>query len=208
MNHAPLLFLDFDGVLHPGSVQAGDAFSRGSLLDRALDGLHVEIVISSSWRFHMSRENLLVRLPQSVARRVVGTTGAAIVGRWARYQEILAWVDRHRCGAEWRALDDANYEFPDPCPELIACSPRRGFGPKEAEILREWLKGIAASTRPPSDPAANLTAEAPSRRQSPSSSDRTIRRLTPAEIESLRREFEASGRWMEEMIRSGKIKDL
>ena len=41
--------------------------------------------------------------------------------------------------ADWRALDDARLEFPSPCPELIACDPRRGFRPDQAVALRTWL---------------------------------------------------------------------
>ena len=141
MNHAPLLFLDFDGVLHPGSGLAGGAFTCASLLEQTLQGLDVDVVVSSSWRFHAAHEQIVRWLPQGLALRVVGTTGAAIVGRWARYQEILAWVDQHRRGADWRALDDALMEFPPDCPQLIPCSPRRGFGAEEAQVLRMWLNG-------------------------------------------------------------------
>ena len=147
VTHAPILFLDFDGVLHPGSGQEGNAFSCASLLDQALERSEVDIVISSSWRFHASLEHIVGWLPQGLSRRVVGVTGDAFIGRWARHQEILAWVERHRRGADWRALDDATIEFPEACKQLIACSPRIGFSEREARVLRAWLQESGSMSR-------------------------------------------------------------
>ncbi len=135
----PVLFLDIDGVLHPGSGMESGLLCRAKELEAALLGFEVRIVVSSSWRFHMAMDGILKQLPPDIARRVVDATGEAHVGRWPRYNEIRRWVERHARFADWRALDDARLEFPSPCPELIACDPRRGFGPDQAVALRTWL---------------------------------------------------------------------
>ena len=59
-------------------------------------------------------------------------------------------------------------------------------------------------------PNANAGSEGsqPSRTQGSPTAAVGIRRLTPSEIESLKREFKASGEWMAAMLRSDKIKDL
>ncbi len=139
MSITPLLFLDIDGVLHPGSGLGDTRLIRANELEIALDGFSVQVVISSSWRFHLQMVEILEDLPAVLARRVVGATGPAHIGRWARYHEIKAWLDRHAPLADWRALDDAVFEFPKPCPQLIACHPQEGFGPRQAQELARWL---------------------------------------------------------------------
>ena len=52
---AKYLYLDFDGVLHPNSFDKGKAFCLMPLLERALSGSDVRIVVSSSWRHHESK---------------------------------------------------------------------------------------------------------------------------------------------------------
>lgn len=84
-----LLFLDFDGVLHPTSGSDANLFCRADSLLEALEGADCAIVISSSWRHHHDMPSLLALLPQRLGARVVGATGAAYVGRWPRYNETL-----------------------------------------------------------------------------------------------------------------------
>lgn len=48
----------------------------------------------------------------------------------------------------------------------------------------------------------------PSPKHGSSSPSATVRRLTPSELESMRREFQQSMDWAREMIRTGRIKDL
>lgn len=139
----PLLFLDFDGVLHPGSGVDSGFLCRASDLEEALSGHDLRIVVSSSWRFHMEMEEIVGMLPPGLAQRVVGVTGEAHIGRWPRFHEIRAWVQAQEPLANWRALDDARLEFPSPCPELIACDPRTGFGVEQAGELRRWLRAAA-----------------------------------------------------------------
>ena len=113
------LFLDFDGVLHSAN-QPGTVFTQVQLLEQALAGSPCQLVISSSWRFHHSLDELKQRLPVSLADRVVGTTGPALALKHARYQEIKAYLDhRGKSLANWRALDDAVLEFPKECEQLI-----------------------------------------------------------------------------------------
>lgn len=134
-----LIFLDFDGVLHPTSIELGPLFCRAGLLIEVLEGTDCQIVISSSWRHHDDLAELLTRLPAALAGRVVGTTGAAHVGRWARHHEILQYLRDRALHTDWRALDDSVMEFPPGCPELIACDPSVGLGPGQCSRIRQWL---------------------------------------------------------------------
>ena len=42
-------------------------------------------------------------------------------------------------GTNWVAGDDARFEFPEPCEQLIHCDGGRGMGPEQCEIIRQWL---------------------------------------------------------------------
>ena len=133
-----LLFLDFDGVLHPTHFAGEDPFNRVTLLEEALVDANLGIVISSSWRFTHSIEKLQKILPKTISSLVVGSTGVPVIGKHPRFHEIMAYL--HSYGqADWRALDDSYWEFPSPCPQLIRCNSNTGIGSKELAILSAWL---------------------------------------------------------------------
>ncbi len=129
-------------------------FTCAPALVEAIGHHELRIVVSSSWRFHRSADEIASSLPAALARRIVGQTGEAHVGRWARYHEVKRWLEMHEPEALrsspgwWRALDDAVFEFPGNCSELIACSPREGFGPRQAATLLSWLAGWAGTAAP------------------------------------------------------------
>lgn len=135
-----LIFLDFDGVLHPSSDDGGPAFRKAPLLAKTLHGLECDIVISSSWRFHHALDVITGKLPDELSNRIIGTTGPAVEGAYARHKEILAWIQKNPAEYEWRALDDSRWEF-NQCAELIPCDPTLGITEKEAGLLRAWLGG-------------------------------------------------------------------
>ncbi len=135
-----LVFLDFDGVLHPTSAGPSDLFCQAALLEEVLLGTDCGIVISSSWRHHDPLPEIVARLPRSLQPIVVGATGDPFIGRWPRYNEIKTYIRHHAVGANWRALDDSWIEFPPNCPELIACDPNIGFDRAQEEKLRAWLE--------------------------------------------------------------------
>ena len=56
------LFLDFDGVLHSMSGYRDQPFCRLPLLEEVLVNTDVDIVISSSWRFQYSLDELAGKL--------------------------------------------------------------------------------------------------------------------------------------------------
>ena len=134
---SPLLYLDFDGVLHP--TTGNDLFCRMHLLEKALIGKDCQIIISSSWRFHQPFTYLLGLFPESLRGQVAGVTGDAFVGRWPRHSEILIDASNRGAQGRWRALDDSWIEFPKDCPELIRCNPNSGMGSKESAELASWL---------------------------------------------------------------------
>lgn len=136
-----LLFLDFDGVLHPNFCTADDFFSCSSHLVSALDGFadDVGIIVSSSWRFQWPTEVLLRKMPGPLSKMVDGFTPEVEPGKHQRYREIRAYLRCHRIQPDWRALDDAANEFPSDCSQLLQCNGRKGLDEAIAAQVRRWL---------------------------------------------------------------------
>ena len=139
MPHRKIVYLDFDGVLHPTSPVTEGLFSRAHLLEPLFNDGLASIVISSSWRFTHLLPALKAKLPDSLAKCVIGMTGDAMTGKHARYQEIIHHTKELEPGISWCALDDSYWEFPTGCKELIRCNPNTGIGPKEVKLLATWL---------------------------------------------------------------------
>ena len=136
-----LLFLDFDGVLHPTLCDSAAYFCEGWRLHRAIveSGVDLELVISSSWRFHHPINELQGFLLPDIGRLVVGVTPSVTPGRYQRYREIKGFLESYRRSPDWRALDDSAFEFPIPCPQLFLCNGSIGMDDRIASEIRTWL---------------------------------------------------------------------
>jgi len=134
-----ILFLDFDGVLHPSSLGSDPLFSKASLLSMALYDVDLPIVISSSWRFTHSIKELKGKLPSEIAKKIIDVTGPAVIGKHPRYNEIINYLANQKDITDWRALDDSYWEFPSPCPQLIRCNSNTGINIREINAITDWL---------------------------------------------------------------------
>jgi hypothetical protein len=72
MNATKTLFLDFDGVLHPNLGKPDELLKQLPPMSAVLEGCDVRIVISSSWRFHNTLDEILAQLPVGVRNQVIG----------------------------------------------------------------------------------------------------------------------------------------
>ena len=134
-----VLFLDFDGVLHPTPLADADQPLR--LLPHLRALLHgradVGLVVHSTWRY--------VYRPRELAE-LLATAGAPVLGatpRGPRHESILWWLHLNPLVTEYVILDDDAREFPDPLPpELIVCDPADGIlTPGVLDRLGRWLDG-------------------------------------------------------------------
>jgi len=135
-----VLFLDFDGVLHPTHSVSDAPFNRIDLLEEAISDVSLDIVISSSWRFTHNLEKMQRILPKSISNLIIGCTGDPVIGKHPRFNEIQAFLISNGL-SNWKALDDSYWEFPTPCPQLIRCNPNTGITKKEVLQLKQWLSG-------------------------------------------------------------------
>ena len=139
------LFLDFDGVLHPGLCEPGDHFCKLPVLEEVLrDHPWVQVVISSRWRHTQSAEELRQLFAHDIRPRIVDVTPPAKAGvPFARYAEISAWLAlNNRQSDPLIALDDYVYEFPKDCANLLLCNSGKGLTDELAAELGRRLRTL------------------------------------------------------------------
>ena len=133
-----ILFLDFDGVLHPMPGKALSVFCRLELLEVALARHpHVKIMVSSSWR---------ETYPQDVLHDMLGDLGPRFIGvtpllKASRHCEILAAMEAYP-GIPYIILDDDALLFKTGCPQLLLCNPSIGL---DEETIAELDRRIQAA---------------------------------------------------------------
>lgn len=144
-----VLFLDFDGVLHPFFPRADlpDAENQHlSYVPRFAAVLRdhpaVRVVIASDWRKHHTLDELRSLLGPELGQRVIGTTPVLDkVGMdWTghRQREAMAFLQAEDLiGVRWIALDDDPENYLPEAP-LILCVD--GFRDEEETLLRDLLK--------------------------------------------------------------------
>lgn len=150
-----ILFLGFDGVLHPEPCfKTEHLFCRQHLLENLLRGLpDIAIVISSSWREIGNLIDLRSLFSPDIARRIIGITP-----RWQefphlfqqvgyqRQTEVEAWLRQSRMTwAKWVAVDDKPWLFKPSLSNLVCCKPDVGLNDAAITILRAKLCSAAGS---------------------------------------------------------------
>ena len=145
-----ILFLDFDGVLHPDPCRDGARlFENAPRLAEALSEFpHVVLVLSTAWRQGASYQQLVEQLPEPLRERVIGVTPnfsdfapAAALVPYRRQAECMYWMRQNRVqDHSWLALDDRPSEFTAYCENLIGCDPQSGFDDAASERLRSALQ--------------------------------------------------------------------
>ncbi len=127
-----ILFLDFDGVLHPDEVfmsrkipggvelrcDGHDLFEHAELLAELLEPHQdVRIVLSTSWVHALSFSRAKERLPERLRSRVKSATWHSAGNKYewhslTRYQQILKYVNWHNI-TNWLAIDNDDHGWPD-----------------------------------------------------------------------------------------------
>lgn len=133
----PILFLDFDGVLHPEHCHESQHFCCLPLLEcvvRQVPGC--ALVITSTWRLQFPLECLRQRFSQDVADRIVGVTPKfmelanvpdTLVG-YEREAEYHAWLSAHHAVHQpWLAVDDRAWLYRPFCRSLFLVNGRMGL---------------------------------------------------------------------------------
>ena len=159
-----ILFLDFDGVLHPEIAQRPiDLLNRLPLVEEVMREFPgVEIVISSAWRLKYANPiEALVELRKhfspDIASRVVGVTpdhtkmddhdSPEGLSRFTRHWECEAWMRANRLpGTRWMAMDDRVYMFRPFTEHLMAFDRLVAFTQDHQDSLRAYLVALTSGT--------------------------------------------------------------
>jgi hypothetical protein len=141
---APLvLFLDFDGVLHPDPCFNEPEFSSLHLVEAVLANFpSVEIVVSSAWRTYHTLAELREFLGPTLGPRIVGLTPdleLAVVA-FPRQTECETWLRAHRPDSLWIAIDDRDWWFKPNIPNLLLTDCTVAFRLEHAEPLRKLIE--------------------------------------------------------------------
>jgi hypothetical protein len=141
-----ILFLDFDGVLHPDPCY--DTRRLFEHAPRLVDVLNefgeVCVVLSTSWRSTKSLDALTAPLPAGLCERVIGAT--PLFSSFAPPPHLMPYRRQAECAQwlhvngqtqrDWIALDDRPSWFSPACEHLIACDSQAGFDQEAAGRLR------------------------------------------------------------------------
>lgn len=140
-----VLFLDFDGVLHP-QEHGGELFCRRPLLWDILRARpQVRVVFSTAWREKYALEELVAFATagggEDLAARFVGVTPIHPLDLAEecrhREKECLAWLAANRHGGPWLAVDDVEQWFS--CPQLYLVDCETGLTAEDAARIIERL---------------------------------------------------------------------
>lgn len=129
-----VIFLDFDGVLHPDAVVKptkkpielrvpGQLMMHSQILENIFNHFDVSIVLSTSWVRSIGFYKTVKTMPTALAGRVIGATwhsnmvdkvaypyssgryAADPFNHWSRFEQIDNYVERNNV-EDWLAIDD------------------------------------------------------------------------------------------------------
>ena len=148
-----LLFLDFDGVMHPCGCAIDRYFCHLELLEAWLRHRPgVGIVISSSWREAHAVDEMQGFFSQDLQQRILGATPLIRCDSWLQHDggpppvrferevEVTRWL--HENGAPWRpwaALDDQAWLYKPFNSRLVLCDGQVGLTQRELDRVDATL---------------------------------------------------------------------
>lgn len=145
-----ILFLDFDGVLHPYPLHVDD--QHAELLQHTpllwtLLRQHpaLQVVVSSSWRERFPLDYLTDFLThgggEDLSDRIIGMT--PILNHVERDRECVAWLKTHgHINTPWLALDDQPALFQRYREALYPVNPRHGLTPDDLPRISTKSKAL------------------------------------------------------------------
>lgn len=145
-----ILFLDFDGVLHPDPCPDRERlFENAQRLSAVVEAFpELGVVLSTSWRVNRPFVDLLLPLPRALRNRVLGVTPSfsqfecpPALAPYPRHAECVQWLREQQLDqGPWFALDDRTGWFAPYCENLIECHPERGLDEAVAARLSSLLQ--------------------------------------------------------------------
>jgi hypothetical protein len=136
MNPKFLVFLDFDGVLHPVRASSHEKFRPDSIhsVNRILDELEANIVLSTAWRMDFGIE----KFNAWFKNRIIDSTPVHEINLQKnnpRFHEIMDFLIKKKwINVPWIAIDDKRTHFPSDSPAYITDA-KIGITDKDADNI-------------------------------------------------------------------------
>ncbi|BEU98660.1 hypothetical protein ACDW_43660 (plasmid) [Acidovorax sp. DW039] len=147
-----ILFLDFDGVLHPEHCHGSRHFCCLPVLEDTLRQVpQWQVVISSTWRLQKPFDQLRDRFSKDIAPRVIANTPRfntlddvpSTLVSYEREAECHAWLKANELSyLPWLALDDRSWLFRPFCKSLILVNGKTGLTPSGGDQLKERMRQL------------------------------------------------------------------
>lgn len=150
-----VLFLDFDGVLHPDPCSKEQLFCRRDLVQGILREFpHIDVALSTTWRLRNPLDNsgdaLKHHFSSDIAERIVGVTpnhknldrkqAPDGIDLYPREWECIAWLQANRPHCRrWLAMDDKSHLFRPFSRNLLVTNPKTGFVSADEHRLQQLL---------------------------------------------------------------------
>ena len=141
MNDTFYIFLDFDGVLHPGN--GGSFRYRDNFEDLLRKHQNALVIISSDWGINASLEYLRTYFSADVKERFISILPDYKVD-WSRQQSIEAFC-RENGIHRWIAIDDSADLFPGRPQWLFLTNRRVALNKEETNRLYEFIETFFVS---------------------------------------------------------------
>lgn len=149
-----LIFLDFDGVLHPQPCPSASSFSRKNLLWEIMRSCsNAQVVFSTSWKVFHPFDELLGFVTtgggEDLSSRFIGNTPNIKVNTFygQRDLEIKCWLTaNNNYAGDWIAIDDTpelffhETEEITELPSLYVVDGKKGLTAKDVANLTARLK--------------------------------------------------------------------
>lgn len=157
----PIVFLDFDGVLHPADCAERFHSMHANALAQVLRKADAKVVVSSTWRLRRSLAALRIAVGPSLGALIIDKTPIYTeldlkrlpdhLYAFQRHTECVAWMRKHHDTPDaWLALDDRAYIFYPFCPNLIECNARMGLTVQTLDVLATRLASMQNYSAAPS----------------------------------------------------------
>ena len=154
MNPNPVLFLDFDGVLHPDGCDSDQWFCRLPMLDPLLREFpQLEVAVSSSWGQAYPFDQLIEFFPDHMKPRVCGAVRGGLrvaedripseLWNFVREAECHVWIRDNRPGARWLAIDDQGWRFDPASANVLLVDGKTGITDANVIELRRRFRTLA-----------------------------------------------------------------
>jgi hypothetical protein len=148
-----ILFVDFDGTLHPDGCECDQFFCRTPLLEEVLRGFpHVQVVISSSWGQVHPLAQLREFFSDDIKARIIDVTPGKLLlsqippelWNFVREAQCEYWIRTKRPGARWLAIDDQVWRFTPASANVLLVDGKTGITYADMQQLRVRLSAWAS----------------------------------------------------------------